>query len=79
MIGRCSFPHGGPDQAAGVIVMVLSDSRDLPASVVDLDPERDRIVVVFNATPRWQSCRGGRGREPGLHPVQVAGGDPSSG
>jgi pullulanase/glycogen debranching enzyme len=69
VIERVSFPHGGSAQPRGVIVMVLSDSVGssvgssggssvsdaVDDTSGDLDPERERIVVVFNATPWWQS------------------------
>jgi len=69
---RVSFPVGGPDQAAGVILMVLSDV--VPGA--DLDPDRTRIVVIFNASPWWQTVPAEAAGELVLHPVQVAGLDP---
>ncbi len=71
IIERVSFPHGGPAQPRGVIAMVLSD-----AVGDDLDPARERIVVVFNATPWWQSLEVAQAASLVLHPVQVAGVDP---
>ena len=69
VIDRCvTFPIGGPDQTPGVILMVLSADS--------VGTERDRIVVVFNATPRWQDIRVDRAATLTLHPVQVAGRDP---
>ncbi len=43
---RVMFHNTGPDQVPGLIVMSISDLTD-----VDLDPRRDFIVVLFNATP----------------------------
>jgi pullulanase len=47
---RLSFYNTGPDQIPGLIVMSLSDRVG-----EDLDPERDMIVVLFNATPQEQT------------------------
>ena len=52
----------------------MSDAVDDAAG--DLDPERERIVVVFNATPWWQSVAFPDAGSLVLHPVQVAGVDP---
>jgi len=90
VIERVSFPHGGPAQPRGVIVMVLSDSVEssggssggssmsdaVDDAAGDLDPERERIVVVFNATPWWQSVALPDAGSLVLHAVQVAGVDP---
>jgi pullulanase len=43
---RVSFLNTGPEQMLGVIVMVLDDT-----GAVDLDPQAEKIVVVFNARP----------------------------
>ena len=73
VIDRCvTFPIGGPDQTPGVILMVLSGD---PAGT-DRESERQRIVVIFNATPRWQDVPVDRAATLVLHPVQVAGRDP---
>ena len=82
IIERVSFPHGGPAQPRGVIVMVLSDSvgssvGDADDTADDLDPERERIVVLFNATPWWQSVAVADAGSLVLHPVQLAGVDPT--
>ena len=45
VIERLSFLNTGPDQMPGVIVLVLDDTGD-----VDLDPNAEQIVVIFNAT-----------------------------
>jgi len=52
----------------------VSDAVDDAAG--DLDPERERIVVLFNATPWWQSVALPDAGSLVLHPVQVAGVDP---
>ena len=69
------FPDGGPDQAAGVIVMVIDDG-DGAASGPDLDPLRHRLVVVFNASPWWQKVAVEKPETLKLHPVQLVGLDP---
>ncbi len=82
IIERVSFPDGGPAQPRGVIVMVVSDAVDdavgdaVDDDAEDLDPERERIVVVFNATPWWESVAVADAGTLQLHPVQVAGADP---
>ena len=53
----------------------MSDAVDDAAG--DLDPERERIVVVFNATPWWQSVAVADAASLVLHPVQLAGVDPT--
>ena len=72
---RLSFPGGGPDQLPGVILMVIDDGGTGAAPGANLDPDRDRLVVVFNATPRWQTVPAPDDRLV-LHPVQRAGLDP---
>lgn len=67
---RISFPDGGPGQAPGVIVMEIDD-RD----GADLDPDRERIVVVFNATADQQGVPVDDAVALQLHEVQAAGGD----
>ncbi|MEY4069905.1 MAG: hypothetical protein RL721_519 [Candidatus Eisenbacteria bacterium] len=71
---RVGFLNSGPAQVPGVIVMTLSDALE---GAADLDPEWERIVVVFNATPTEQ-----RVTHPAfarhafeLHPRQAAGAD----
>ncbi len=69
VIDRCvTFPIGGPDQIPGVILMVLT------ADSVGTD--RDRIVVIFNATPRWQVIPVDGAATLTLHSIQMAGRDP---
>jgi len=87
IIERVAFPHGGPSQPRGVIVMVLSDSVGHSAGdpgdetaddqLGEVDPERERIVVLFNATPWWQSVAVADAGSLVLHPVQLAGVDPT--
>jgi pullulanase-type alpha-1,6-glucosidase len=67
---RVEFPSGGPDQPPGVIVMTLDD-----AAGTDLDPDRERIVVVFNATPDPQTVDMADAGSLVLHPVQSGGSD----
>jgi hypothetical protein len=62
-----------PAQTPGVIVMVLSDA--VPGGA-DLDLERERIVVLFNASPWWQTVPVNAAAGLVLYPVQVAGADP---
>lgn len=71
---RVGFLNSGPAQVPGVIVMTLSDALE---GAPDLDPEWERIVVVFNATPTEQ-----RVTHPAfarnafeLHPRQATGAD----
>jgi pullulanase-type alpha-1,6-glucosidase len=63
-----AFDNTGPDQIPGLIVMSLSDRVG-----EDLDPERDMIVVLFNATTEEQTFSIGElaGEAFGLHPVQL--------
>jgi pullulanase/glycogen debranching enzyme len=67
---RVAFPGGGPGQTPGVVVMVLDDTAG-----DDVDPERERIVVVFNATPDPQTVSVDDADALELHAVQAAGGD----
>jgi len=60
---QVSFPDGGPDQAAEVLVMVLVGVGE-------------RIVVVFNASPWWQTVQDADAAALALHPVQRVGLDP---
>jgi pullulanase-type alpha-1,6-glucosidase len=69
---KLRFANTGPDQIPGVIVMVLDDTVG-----PSVDPDVDRIVVVYNATPREQSvtpAHTGRARWH-LHPLQRTGAD----
>ncbi|TDD71963.1 pullulanase-type alpha-1,6-glucosidase [Jiangella aurantiaca] len=68
---RVSFGDGGPSQPAGAIVMQLDDRAG-----EDLDPDRERLVVVFNATPSAVTVPVDDGASLRLHPVQAAGADP---
>jgi pullulanase-type alpha-1,6-glucosidase len=67
---KVSFPHGGPTQTPGVIVMVLDDRVGEP-----VDPDRERLVVVFNASPDEQTVPLDDAGSLRLHPVQDAGAD----
>ena len=70
---RLRFLNTGPDQIPGVIVMDLSDTAG-----ENLDPEYDRIVVVFNADDDELVIPAAdlAGREMALHPVLAASADP---
>jgi len=69
---RVQFPIAGTDQAPGVVVMYLDDSTGS-----DLDPEREGVLVVFNASPDpvTQQVPGLAGADLALHPVQAGGAD----
>jgi pullulanase-type alpha-1,6-glucosidase len=67
---RVGFPIGGPDQAPGVIVMTIDDGGG-----TDLDADRERLVVVWNATPGSQTVDLAGAGSLVLHPVQEAGSD----
>ena len=70
---RLDFQNGGLDQEPGVLVMTLADGTCAGA---DLDPQRDGIVVVVNATPsqKQMTVTGATGAR--LHAVQMASTDP---
>ena len=70
---RLAFYNTGPDQIPGLIVMSLSDVIE-----PDLDPEREHIIVLFNANDEEQSFSMEKGAECQfvLHPVQQASVDP---
>ncbi len=68
---RLSFPGSGTAAIPGVIVMQLDDRVGR-----DLDPRRERIVVVFNATPSAQTVPLADAAGLSLHPVQASGSDP---
>ncbi|HEX5996442.1 MAG TPA: pullulanase-type alpha-1,6-glucosidase, partial [Jiangellales bacterium] len=67
---RVSFPSGGPDQTPGVIVMEIDDRAGS-----DIDPDRERLVVIFNATPQSQTVEVDAAATLELHPVQASGAD----
>ena len=71
---RLRFHNTGPEQTPGLIVMSLSDRV---AGRADLDPDRELIVVVFNASPERQTfaIEGLAGLDLWLHPVQRGGVD----
>jgi pullulanase-type alpha-1,6-glucosidase len=70
---RLRFLNTGPDQVPGVIVMDLSD-----ATGDNLDPNYDRVVVVFNANDEELVYAAAElaGRALELHPVLAASADP---
>lgn len=73
IVNKVSFPIGGPTQTEGVIVMRITD-----ASGRDLDPNREGLIVVFNASGKLtkQTVPGTAGGHYRLHPVQARGDDP---
>jgi pullulanase-type alpha-1,6-glucosidase len=50
VLARLTFFNTGPDQLPGLIVLHLSDTVGV-ASLTDLDPAHQHIVVLFNANP----------------------------
>jgi len=68
-----TFLNIGPDQIPGLIVMNLMDTE-----AVDLDPNYEHIVVLFNANPDEVTFTdiGLDGPAFELHPVQQASADP---
>ncbi|NUM44364.1 MAG: DUF3372 domain-containing protein, partial [Anaerolineales bacterium] len=80
---RLTFQNTGPDQIPGLIVMTLADEDDKGVPAGDLDPNYDRIVVLFNAAPGEVSFAipEDAGLELGemqfrLHPILAASADP---
>ncbi|GAB4578846.1 MAG: pullulanase-type alpha-1,6-glucosidase [Anaerolineales bacterium] len=75
---RLTFQNTGPDQIPGLIVMTLADEDDKGVPAGDLDPNYDRIVVLFNAAPDEISFAipEAAGLEFALHPVLAASADP---
>jgi hypothetical protein len=75
VMGRLKFYNTGPSQVLGLIVMSLSDK--VP-TLPDLDPAREQIVVLFNATDGLQMYTiaelAGQGFR--LDPVQTNSADP---
>jgi pullulanase/glycogen debranching enzyme len=67
IMARVSFPDSRPDQTLGLIVMVLADDGDL----ADLDPNAQKIVVIFNANRDAQTFADDSlvGQDFQLHPV----------
>jgi pullulanase-type alpha-1,6-glucosidase len=67
---RVGFPTGGPGQTPGVIVMTIDD-----VGGTDLDPDRERLVVVWNATPAEQTVDVAGAGSLVLNPMQANGSD----
>lgn len=65
-----SFHNTGTGQIPGVIVMKLTDTAD------DLDPQREAIIVVFNATAGEQTLSVNDAADFSLHPVLQNSADP---
>jgi pullulanase/glycogen debranching enzyme len=78
IMARLTFQNTGPDQIPGLIVMTLADEDDTGVPAGDLDPNYDRIVVLFNAAPDEVtfSLADAAGLELHLHPIQAASADP---
>jgi pullulanase-type alpha-1,6-glucosidase len=70
---RVDFPIGGPDAPPGVIVMTIADGA---CAGPDLDPQRDGLIVVINASPSLQKVTVAGAAGAALHPVQQASADP---
>jgi pullulanase-type alpha-1,6-glucosidase len=70
---RLQFYNTGPNQIDGLIVMSLTD-----ISGTDLDPEYERVVVLFNAADQTQTITlpDLAGHSLTLHPVQLDSHDP---
>ncbi len=70
---KLQYLNSGADQIPGLIVMHLDDTVG-----GDLDPARERVVVVFNATDAAQSYTVEQLADAGLRlsPVQAGGSDP---
>ena len=70
---KLSFPGAGFGAPAGVIVMLIDDTR----GGSDVDPELDAILVVFNASGQTltQSLPELAGRDFHLSPIQAEGAD----
>jgi hypothetical protein len=62
-----TIPNSAPDQIPGLIVMSIADDGDL----ADLDPNAQRIVVIFNANRDEQtfSDETSTGQDFELHPI----------
>ena len=76
---RLAFANTGPAQVPGLIVMTLDDPAVTPRTTGDLDPDADRLAVLFNPTDAAITYAvGSWAGEDGvaLHPVQAASADP---
>ncbi|MDI6401380.1 pullulanase-type alpha-1,6-glucosidase [Balneolaceae bacterium ANBcel3] len=73
---RVTFYNTGPEQEPGIIVMAISDGA---CAGVDLDPELDGILVLFNADREKRQIllpvEGIEDLELKVHPVQANGAD----
>ncbi len=67
IMARVRFHNTGPEQIPGLIVMSIADTAG-----DDLDPARDGVVVLFNASPETQSFTIAElaGTPYELHPIQ---------
>jgi pullulanase-type alpha-1,6-glucosidase len=71
---RLTFQNVGPDQIPGLIVMTLADG----GSLADLDPNYDKIVVLFNSSSQTVTFTDDslKGVNLELHPVYADSHDP---
>ena len=75
---RLAFHNTGPDQIPGLIVMTLDDPARRRSTTGDLDPDADRLAVLFNPTDEAVSYTiDSWAGEPSvaLHPVLAASAD----
>ena len=72
---RVTFPGSGPEASPGLVVMGIDDLAGEYA--VDIDPELEGLLVVFNTTPDpvTEQVDGFAGRELELSQVQADGAD----
>ncbi|RTE50681.1 pullulanase-type alpha-1,6-glucosidase [Actinobaculum sp. 352] len=69
---KVSFPNAGPNATPGLLVMRIDDTAG-----ADIDPERDGLLVVFNASPNaiTEAINGMEGTDLTLSQIQQDGGD----
>lgn len=74
VMGRLRFYNTGPDQIPGLIIMTLADNV---TGLHDLDPTRELIVTLFNATDGAQTFSDAafQGLTLTLHSAQAQGND----
>lgn len=72
VMSRVDYHNVGPDQVPGLIVQSITDGT---CAGDDMDPARDALIVVVNATPDAQTFDVGVGGFR-LHPIQASSADP---
>jgi pullulanase/glycogen debranching enzyme len=72
VLKRVDFANAGAAQVPGVIAMMVTDGACAGA---DLDPARDALVVILNATPQPQTIAVPGATGFTLHPIQAASAD----